>query len=333
MSVAWLRNRSAFWNILKVLFAMILFGFVFSKTELHRLPALFESISIRWLIFSTFLFLSLTLLKALQYYALVREKVTYAQVLNVVILQNAVSNYLASSAGIASYLTLFRMEHDVKVSRSLITFLLVKMGDLIVLWPALFFSSLLVWSHIGAIKDITIGLLFGIGAVILVLIFTLIFRRRFILFLNSILTWSRFPQIQIIRKALDALQTFSEVELGKLSGRLTLVFLFSVGYFALSVFWYYSTFMVFNFHMDISPLVFTNVLIQLISYFPIQVFGGLGVTETGSLFLWEQFGVGQSVLAPILVGSRILFYIINLIPLIYLSVHAIFLGKSTTDGE
>jgi uncharacterized membrane protein YbhN (UPF0104 family) len=90
----------------------------------------------------------------------------------------------------------------------------------------------------------------------------------------------------------------------------------------------YTLFMAFDFKVTVSSLMFVNVLLQLMSYFPIMVFGGLGVTETSSLYFWGLFGVEQAVLAPVLVGNRILFYLFNVLPLIYLPVHARMNAKS-----
>jgi uncharacterized membrane protein YbhN (UPF0104 family) len=55
------------------------------------------------------------------------------------------------------------------------------------------------------------------------------------------------------------------------------------------------------------------------------VFGGLGITETSALYFWSFFQIPQDVLAPALIGIRVIFYVFNLIPLIYLPVYSAFL--------
>ena len=329
MSAAPTRNYLSFWNILRTLLAILLMAFVLSKTDVRQLPGLFAGISIRWVVLALVLYLSLTLLKALQYYVLMSKEVTYPQVLNVVILQNMVSNFLASGAGVVSYLTLLRVEHDVKVSRSMAMFLLTKIGDLIMLWLALLATTPMVWPHVGVIRNVVIGLLVGIGIVLGFFLLTLIFRRKFVMLVLSVLDRLGFSQIGLIRKGMDMLQALSEIEHSRLFGKSARVFFLSLVYFSFSVAFYYSNFMVFNFRMDIATLVFVNVFIQLISYIPIQIFGGLGIAETSSMYLWSIFGIMQSALAPILVGMRILFYLFNLVPLIYLPVYPIFFDKTT----
>jgi hypothetical protein len=111
-------------SLLKIIFAILLIGIVLSNTELDQIKNVWANISVGWVILSFFLFTLLTLLKAFQYYILINEEVTYPQILNLVVWQNAVSNFFASSAGVASYLTLFHVEYGVKVGRAAIVFLL-----------------------------------------------------------------------------------------------------------------------------------------------------------------------------------------------------------------
>jgi uncharacterized membrane protein YbhN (UPF0104 family) len=65
-------------------------------------------------------------------------------------------------------------------------------------------------------------------------------------------------------------------------------------------------------------------MLQLISYLPIQVFGGLGLTETSMLYFYGFFHSPQVELAAILIGMRLLFYLENLLVLIYLPLHSLF---------
>lgn len=86
-------NASLAWNVLKILLALGLVFFVLSKTDVAELSATLQNVSLVWLIISGVLFVFLTLLKTLQYYTLMRNELTYAQVLNLIIWQNAVSNF------------------------------------------------------------------------------------------------------------------------------------------------------------------------------------------------------------------------------------------------
>jgi len=102
------------------------------------------------------LYFTLTLLKSLQYYFLIGRRVDYPQVLNIVVVQNAISNFIATGAGIASYLALFRVEQGVKLSRAALAFVLAKVGDLISIWLFLLVTSILVWQQVDAFHQLII---------------------------------------------------------------------------------------------------------------------------------------------------------------------------------
>lgn len=121
-------QRFSFWNIAKIILALLLAWFVLSKTDLTQLFVLRERISLPRLAAVIVLYFSLTLLKALQYYFLIGRRADYPRVLNIVVVQKTISNFIATSAGIASHLALFRVEQGVKVSRAALAFVLAKSG-------------------------------------------------------------------------------------------------------------------------------------------------------------------------------------------------------------
>ena len=67
---------------------------------------------------------------------------------------------------------------------------------------------------------------------------------------------------------------------------------------------------------------------KILSIVPIQVFGGLGVSEAASLVLFGLFGFVESELAAVLIGMRILFTLTNLAALLYLPAYALFFPPS-----
>ena len=320
------RTSSTFWNILKTILAIFLVIFVISRTDLSSLWHSLKTASVFWLGIAVIIFLFLTLLKALQYYVLFRNRLSYPQVLNVVILQNAVSNYLASSAGIASYLTLFKAEHGVKISRSVLIFLLTKIGDLTAIWLGLVISSSLVWSQIGILHIPILVLLIGIGVVLLLFVLTVLFRQRFVSMLSRILSWLKISRLGLVEKGMQYFQGLADMEQNKILTTFGLLLLYSFVYLAVTIAYAYANLAVFHLQPNIVAVLFVTLLIQLVSYFPVTVFGGLGVTETSALYFWSFFALPQNLLASALIGSRIVFYVVNLIPLIYLPVYSAFLN-------
>ena len=320
------RNPSPFWNILKTLLAILLVIFVISRTDLSSLLQSLKSASVFWLGIAVIIFLFLTFLKALQYYVLFRKDLTYPQVLNVVILQNVVSNYLASSAGIASYLTLFRAEHGVKISRSMLIFLLTKIGDLTALWLGLVISSSLVWAEIGILRVPILILLTGIGVVLLLFVLTVLFRQSFVSVLSRILQWLKISKVGPVEKGIQYVRGLADMEQNRVLTTFGLLLLYSFVYLAVTIAYAYASLAVFHLQPSIAAVLFVTLLIQLVSYFPVTVFGGLGVTETSALYFWSFFALPQNTLASVLIGSRVVFYLFNLIPLIYLPVYSAFLN-------
>ena len=320
------RSSSAtVWNIVKIILALVLVGFVLSRTSIEEFRTMLAHISIPWLVGYILLFLSLTLFKAVQYYYLNGTEVSFSSVLNVVVMQNVVTNYFASTAGIASYLVLFRAEHGVKIGRAAVVFLLTKIGDLIIIWIALCISSFIVWKTIGVFHNLVWALVLGIGGVILVFFLTVLFRRDFVSLVTKLLDALRLSRISLVQKGIGTLEVLSDIELRRVVQILWVAFLLSTIYFVLTIAWIYVSFRTFNFQQDIQSVVFVSVVLQLISYVPIQVFGGLGITETSVMYFWSPFDILQTQIASVMLGIRLLFYIINLVPLLYLPIYTAFL--------
>jgi len=318
-------GTSSLWNLLKIVLALGLVAYVLSKSELSSLVSTLRNASAFWLIVSGVLYFLLTLLKALQYSVLMRGRLTYSQVLNVTIWQNAVSNFFLAGAGIAAYITMTRLEHEVKVSRSVTIFILTKVGDLIAIWVALMVASNLVWSDIGILQTPVIILITGIGSVILLFFLTVLFRQRFVSFLTGILEWLKISSLKVIESGLSYLQNLAGMEQNKVLTTFGLLILYSFMYLAVTIACTYTNLAIFHLEPEIFAVIFVSALIQLVSYFPVSVFGGLGVTETSALYFWSFFEIPQDVLAPALIGIRVVFYLFNIIPLIYLPVYSVFI--------
>jgi uncharacterized protein (TIRG00374 family) len=316
---------SSLWNFLKIVLAFGLVVYVLSKSDLSTLLSTLQNASLFWLIISGVLYFSLTLLKALQYSVLMPGRLTYPQVLNVVIWQNAISNFFLAGAGIAAYITMTRLEHEVKVSRSVTIFLLTKVGDLIAIWVALLVASRLVWSEIGLLQAPVILLILGIGIVILLFFLTILLRQRFISALNRTLEWLKIARLKFIESGMNYLQGLAGMEQQKVLTTFGLLILYSFLYLAVTIACTYTNLATFHLQPDIFAVMFVSVLIQLVSYFPVSVFGGLGITETSALYFWSFFDIPQDILAPALIGIRVVFYLFNLIPLIYLPAYSAFI--------
>lgn len=321
------RNHRAtsVWNLLKIILACGLIVYVLSTSDLPNLVSTLKNASVVWLIISGALYVLLTLLKALQYSVLMREKLTYPQVLNITVWQNAVSNFFLTGAGIATYVTMTHLEHEVKVSRSVTVFLMTKVGDLIAIWVMLVIASILVWTDINSLQIPVMILITGIGSVILFFFLTILFRQRFVSFLNRVLGWLKISRVRFIENGMNYLQSLAGIDPNKLLIPFGLLLLYSFIYLAVTIGYAYANLAIFHLQPELIAVIFVTVLIQLVSYFPVSVFGGLGITETSALYFWGFFGIPAATLTPALIGARVVFYLFNLIPLIYLPIYSAFL--------
>ncbi len=329
------RFPSTLWNIFKIILAVVLVGYVLSRTDLTQLFALRERISLPWLAVVILLYFTLTLLKSLQYYFLIGRRVDYPQVLNIVVVQNAISNFIATGAGIASYFALFRVEQGVKLSRAALAFVLAKVGDLISIWLFLLVTSILAWQQVDAFHQLIFILLGVIGGAILVFFLAIFLRQKFVSLLQTIVDRMRLNRLSFVTKGMDIMQSLAEQEHGFVFRMVGTGILFSLIYMTVTMMWIYAGFQTFTFAIGVLPVVFVNVFMQLVSYLPIQVFGGLGVNETTSLYLYSFFNLpqAQSELAAILIAARLLFYVTNLLVLLYLPLHALVLGRSIKKNK
>ena len=327
------KNSSILWNIVKIIVALTLVGFILSETDFEHLTQTLRNVSIPWLIVSIAAYLVLTVLKALQYYILLGEGVSYLEILNIVVVQNVITNFLTAGAGIASYIASLRVEHGVKVGRSLVLFILTKIGDLIAIWVFVLISSFLVWTKVEVLHVPVIVLLSFMGTALAVFFLTILYRQRFVALINTVLNRLKLSQIKIVVQGMDVLNSLVEADSARILHVLRATLMISFVYLAITIGMIYAGLKTFNMELSMSAVAFVTVLNQLVSYFPIQVFGGLGIYEMSSLYLFGLFTPAHDALISALIGMRLIIYVRTLVPLLYLPVHTFFLRTKGNPSE
>jgi uncharacterized membrane protein YbhN (UPF0104 family) len=86
----------------------------------------------------------------------------------------------------------------------------------------------------------------------------------------------------------------------------------------------YANIRLFVIPITVWSIVFISALIQLISIIPISVFGGLGVAEISLMYLFGIFGIRQEESAVLVVGLRLLSYLLNGLSLVYIPIFSYF---------
>jgi uncharacterized membrane protein YbhN (UPF0104 family) len=312
------------WNIIKISLAIVLVWFVFSKTNFSEVAALAKQLSWPWLLVSFVLFCMLTLLKTYQYYVLTGRQAPYGRVLYVVITQNAISNFIAGGAGIASYLTMLSVDEGVRFRKVLSSFIIVKMGDLLSVWLVLFVTAYLVWPQIGVVRYLVVFLLLAILITVGSFLAAAFLRQKFVSFIRAVLSALRLDKLSFVRTGVEMLASFADQDSKFILRALLTGLLYSSIYMALTLFWYYSNIRAYSLVFPFAIVSFVNAFLQLISWIPIQVFGGLGVTESSSVFLFGLFGLPTAQIAAMAIGLRAVLYASTLVLLLYLPASALF---------
>lgn len=324
------------WNTIKFFLALGLVIFVIKKTDFAYISLLGERLSWTWLAIRTVLFFLLILIKAFQYYALIGNT-QYRNVLNIVIWQNAISNFISNSAGIASYMTMLKTEQNVKLTRSGTTFIITKFGDLLAICLYLGLSTAMVWNHIRSMQWLTILLIIGILLGLGIFLLTILWREGFVAFVERVVTWLKLDRFSLTTRGLESLDSLAKEEQKTIFAMLWKGVLISLLYMTVSMAFAYTIVGLFDLPLGIWEPVYVMSLLQLVSFVPIQILGGLGVSDVTIVYLYGIFGIAQAEMAAIALGLRTLFYLMNAVILLYLPLDSLFQrlknGKDISDAR
>jgi uncharacterized membrane protein YbhN (UPF0104 family) len=327
------RRISLAWNAIKILFSIVLVGYFFSWVNLSDVLLVWERIHFPYLSVTVILYVLLTLFKAYNYQALLQQNTNYFRILNIAIVQNSLSNFLANSAGIASYLGLLRFEENVKIRQSGLVFIIIKIGDLFSVWLASMVCSWLVWERISELRSMLLISLIAIGLVFVLFFLALFWRRGFIALANRMLAALHLTRYTFFQKLVNALTDFSEMQQEQVFGIVFKAFGLSFVYYLLTMLWMLASMKAFQLPADNLSILFVSGILQLFSMIPITVFGGIGVTEVTSLYLYSALGVPQADLSIVLVGWRIFYYFTNLLLVLYLPIYAFFIERKIPSNR
>jgi uncharacterized protein (TIRG00374 family) len=316
------------WNISKYVLAVLLVWFVFSKTSINDIVDLFKRISLLWLGVSFVLFFLMTMMKALQYHLLSGRQTPYSRLLSIVVIQNAITNFIATGAGIASYLTMFTVDEGVGLRRAAATFMIAKIGDLIVVWSLLLISSIFLWGEISSLGIATLVILAVIPLSIGAFAALVILRQKFVSAIRMLAYKLRLEHFSFTQRGLEVLQFLAEQDGGMVLRLIQTALFCSLIYMVLTLLWIFASLHAFSMIIPASVLVFVNSWIQLISWLPIQVFGGLGVAETSQVYLYGLFGIPVLQMATVSIGLRVSSYLFNLVSLLYVPFQNLFRRKN-----
>lgn len=311
------------WNAAKLLLAIFLIFVVLSKTNLSQLKTLQDEIAWEWLSLHFFSFVLMTLLKAYQYHFLFGSSTKYRDVLRIVIWQNAITNFIASSAGIASYMAMLKAEQNVKLTRSGAIFLITKFGDLLAICLYLGLSAGLVWNQIKLLQWLSVVLIAGLLLGLAGFLAMVAWRERFVRLVIDALAFLRLDRFSLVSRSLEGLRSLAQENRETVFRLLRTGVLMSMLYMTVTMVSGYTGIRMFNVDPGVWPVIYVAAVMQLVSFVPIQILGGLGVTEVTSVYLYRFFGLDQGQMSAVMLGLRAVFYLMNLIVLVYLPLNAL----------
>lgn len=305
------------WHLFKVALALSLMALVLSQMRIEALVALWQRIVLLWLPASMFAFFAVTWAMARRYWVLIRKCIPFPEILSIVVLQTALTNLIATIAGAVSYVAMLRVKFEIPSGQGVATLLMARFGDILVMLPFLIFSSLTVWGDIGVLQSLVLVLTILLVGVVFLVSLILIGRHRVVDRIKELLHWShldRFQLVILITKQLDEAASVSP-------GYLRETFVTLIGYSALtlglSLVFAYCDVRLFDLNLSFEAFLFVNILTLLLSYVPIQVFGGLGVFEITTVYLYGLFGLAPIQSIPFVLSARLYFYLLNGILLLY----------------
>jgi len=317
-------RRGWVWDGFKIILALGLLAHAISITDLRQITALGSRISPIWLVFTLVMFCVMTLLKALQYNFITGGKAGYFRVLGIVVVQNALANFVATTAGITSYVTMMGAEKDIRFGKATFSFLIVKMADLIAVLILLVFSLSLSWPVPNSIWRVLLVICAIIISVLLVFFATIIFRKWIVELVRKIIFRLQIGHWRFVNQLLELLGSLSEQNSSRIMKLLGTSIGISLIYMSITVLWGYARLRTFSFVVDFGIVVLITCILQLASWVPVFVFGGLGISESISVYFFSAFGFEQSSVAAVLIAVRVFIYLMNALTLFYLPMERFF---------
>ena len=316
---------------MKIILALALFAYVFSQTDYEQLIALKEQFSWGWFGFTFIAFLTMLVIKTYQYYVFIGRKLGYFRLLEIVIIQNLLMNFIATAAGIASYLTMLGVEEDVRFGKATESFILVKIGDVVAVSVYLLLSILFIKPLPAGALPIVIVVVLVALLFLLTLFGSLFLRDKFLVVLKALVGFLKFEKVSFVKKILSYLEklvAYPRDEILRTIGQASLI---SLAYMGMTMIWGYARFQSFSLSLDFFVVVFVFSLVQFASWVPIYIFGGLGLSEGIWITLLGLFSSQGSVLAATLIGIRMLNYLFNAITSLYLPLQTAFRSSSAVQ--
>ena len=305
-------------QLLKIGMAIALIAVVISEVSFKSLVMLLKRAAIPWFALSILAFYVVLWSMARRYWIIIGKTIEFHELLKIVVYQNIVGNLLTTAAGAAWYVGSLSNKHKIQVTKGLLSLLLARFGDLLTLLLTLSLATLVLWRQIPTLHVIVTVVIFLLIVVALLSLLMFILRRQLIEIADRVVAKFNLHKKVVVQRSFAALTAFADQEIdrsGRSIGALTGYSVLTLGTMLLFA---YCSLRIFGVQIDIWPVLFVVSLTQIMTLFPIQVLGGLGLHDISYLYLYGLFGIDHAEFAAVVVGLRITFYLTNLVFLVFI---------------
>jgi uncharacterized protein (TIRG00374 family) len=305
--------RKYLWMFMKIGLAVALTAIVLMQTNLQDIMATLQRASFGWLLIAVLAFLLNVGMTAWRAGYLLGGRVPSRALLESTIVQTSIGNLVATGAGMVAYVSLLRQKKHAPIASSVTSLILARVADVFVL-SVLLGSVTILWSESKPVRWFAVILCSG-GLMICAVAMAALWRRKWIIaqihWISNRLGLLRFTAVG---RAIDLLDRLAK---DHSTTRIGPVLCYTAVNQVASWLFFWSCLQAFNLALNPWASVLILSLIQLITVIPVQVVGGLGIFDATTIYLLGLFSISTTIAAPVLVGYRIVFYVCNLLLLLF----------------
>ena len=305
-------GKHMIWQVVKFATAFGLIAIVISEVNLESVSVLWKRVSMSWFLLSIVAFYGSIWFMARRYWSLIGTQISFKELFHFVIYQTIMGNMITTAVGAAWYVGALRNEGKIRITRSLFSLVAARFGDLVTLLVTLVIATLVVWRHVPTLQVLIIVVISVLTGVALIGVLTLIFRRRVVAFIGQVIDKRNLRGKSFLNRTLHQLTSFLNQEAAQYRQSIGPFSIYSVLILLSMLIFAYSSLQIFGVRIEIWPVVFVVALTQIMSFLPVQVFGGLGIYDITYLHLYGIFGMDRSEFAAVIIGLRLCYYVANL---------------------
>lgn len=160
--------------------------------------------------------------------------------------------------------------------------------------------------------------------ILLVFFATIIFRKWILELVRRVVSRLKVGHWHAVNQLLELLGSLSEQNSSRIMKLLGTSIGLSLIYMSTTVVWVYARLRTFSFVVDFGIVALITCILQLASWVPVFVFGGLGISESVSVYFFGAFGFNRSNVAAVLIAVRVFIYLMNALILFYLPLEKFF---------